>query len=299
MSEFRDQVVDFVRDLQSRIVSALEAFEPQTKFEKVSWERPGGGGGDTRVISGGHIFEKGGVNVSVVHGQLPAKMQEKFKSKTADFFATGVSLVIHPRSPQIPTVHANFRYFEQADRTWFGGGADLTPYAPAPELFIHFHSCFQKACDFYAPDAYAKFKKECDEYFFLPHRGETRGIGGVFFDYLEGDRDKTFEFIKKSGETFIEAYIPIVEKTKDLKFSERQKKYQLLRRGRYVEFNLIYDRGTLFGLETKGNAESILMSLPPEVHFDFHAELETNNEERQLMGWLKKPVEWAGAQTTI
>lgn len=292
MSFSREDVVRFIQELQNRICLSLEHFEPEARFKRDSWDRPGGGGGDTRVISGGKVFEKGGVNTSVVYGELPEVMMKRLNTDESQFFATGVSLVIHPHNPQVPTVHANFRYFQQQKRAWFGGGADLTPYVPDRDLFVHFHQCFKKACDAYAPDAYAQFKQECDDYFYLPHREEHRGIGGIFFDYLENDPEKTFEFVQRAGAAFIEAYMPIVEKTKDRRFTERQKKFQLLRRGRYVEFNLVYDRGTKFGLETKGNTESILMSLPAEVHFEYKPDLETNDEEKEMMSYFRKPADW-------
>lgn len=285
-------MVVFVQELQNRICIALEGLEHSARFKRSAWERPGGGGGDTRVISGGKVFEKGGVNTSVVHGKLNERMLKKLNSTTDKFFATGISLVVHPRSPKLPTVHANFRYFEQKDRAWFGGGADLTPYVPVEDDARHFHECFARACSTYSEDAYARFKKECDDYFYLPHREEHRGIGGIFFDYLTEEPEKTFDFVKSAGNAFLEAYLPIVEKHKDEDFTEREKKFQLLRRGRYVEFNLIYDRGTLFGLETKGNPESILMSLPPEVHFEYKPSFEETEDERKLMSWFRKPINW-------
>lgn len=288
----KERMVDYVGSLQSTIIKALEAEEPSAKFVHKRWQRPGGGGGDTQVLCGGDVFEKAGVNTSTVYGELTSKMQERFKSSTADFFATGLSLVIHPRSPQVPTVHANFRYFEQADRAWFGGGADLTPYVPYEEDATHFHQVLKKACGVRGPQAYSQFKAECDDYFYLKHREEHRGVGGVFFDYLSENLEDTFKFVQFVGDSFVEAYLPIVQRRKDLAFSERQKKFQLLWRGRYVEFNLVYDRGTLFGLETKGNIESILMSLPPEVNFDYSPDLEQTSEEKKLMSWVRNPKSW-------
>jgi coproporphyrinogen III oxidase len=287
-----EAMFDFVRDLQGKICTALEQVDGGGKFQEINWKRPGGGGGWSRVLEGGGVFEKAGVNVARVEGELPALMREKFGSKSADFFATGVSLVLHPRSPQVPTVHANYRYFEQPDRFWYGGGADLTPYTVDEKSFRHFHQAHQEACQHLSPTAYAEMKKACDEYFHLSHRGESRGIGGIFFDYLSDQPEKTFEFVQKVGAAFIDAYVPIVEQSKDRPFTERQKKFQLLRRGRYVEFNLLFDRGTLFGIQTKGNTESILMSLPPQVHFDFYASLEETDEEKQLMSWLRQPRDW-------
>lgn len=290
--KLKDRMVEFTEDLQTRICSSLENFESSARFKSENWQRPGGGGGHTRVISGGEVFEKGGVNTSVVYGDLPEVMMKKFGSKSSKFFATGISLVIHPVSPQVPTVHANFRYFEQEDRAWFGGGADLTPYVPNEELAKHFHLELQKACNSFSESAYLDYKKQCDEYFYLPHRKEHRGIGGIFFDYLSDDLENTFKFVQRAGDSFISAYMPVVEKTCQLEYTERQKKFQLLRRGRYVEFNLVYDRGTKFGLETGGNSESILMSLPAVVHFEYKPELETNEDEKKLMNWIRNPKDW-------
>lgn len=293
VSPLAEKMESFVRALQNQICEALEAVDGSGKFQKVNWQRPGGGGGESRILNNGKVFEKAGVNVSAVHGDLPTSILEKMKTKESAFFATGISLVLHPHSPQIPTVHANYRYFEQPSRSWFGGGADLTPYVMSPEDFKHFHSVNQKACMAYKPEAYAQFKKACDEYFFVTHRGETRGVGGIFFDYLEDEKDKSFEFVQRAGNSFVESYLPIVERNKNKSFTDRQKKFQLLRRGRYVEFNLVYDRGTLFGLQTKGNIESILMSLPSVVNFDFMADLETNADEKELMSILRSPRDWA------
>lgn len=288
----KDRVVTFVESLQENICSELEALEAGAKFLEKSWERPGGGGGRSRVLERGKIFEKAGVNTSVVHGELPQSMQERLGSKTSEFFATGISLVIHPLNPHVPTVHANYRYFEQSDRAWFGGGADLTPTVLYEEDAMHFHRIHQKACEDFKPGAYDDFKKKCDEYFYLKHREEHRGVGGIFFDYLSDNLEDVFEFVQNSGRAFTEAYVPIVQRRQSKKYSERQKKFQLLRRGRYVEFNLVYDRGTLFGLETKGNIESILMSLPPQVHFDFRPDLESNEEERSLMKVIRQARSW-------
>lgn len=288
----KDRMVAWVQDLQNRIVSALESFEPSIKFQKNIWQRPGGGGGDTRIIQGGKIFEKGGVNTSVVFGKLPQAMVEKLQAQESDFFATGISLVLHPVSPLIPTIHMNYRYFEQPDRHWFGGGTDLTPYVWDEPGFKDFHSVLKQACDAHSHDYYSRFKEECDRYFYLPHREETRGVGGIFFDYLKEDREKTFQFVQACGESFLSAYSPFVERGCTKVWTERQKKFQLLRRGRYVEFNLIYDRGTLFGLQTKGNIESILMSLPPIVHFDYQAEMEFTEDERKLMTVFRQPRAW-------
>ncbi len=288
----KDRMVKWVQELQDQIVAGLESFEDKSRFQKEEWTRPGGGGGDSRVLQGGDVFEKAGVNTSVVHGDLPPLMMDRLGTKNPHFFATGISLVLHPRSPRIPTVHMNYRYFEQPDRHWFGGGADLTPYVFSEVDFRHFHQTLKKACDKTNADLYLKYKKECDEYFKISHREETRGIGGIFFDYLKEDAEKTFEFVQNCGNSFLEAYSPIVKRNLNEEFSERQKMFQLWRRGRYVEFNLVYDRGTLFGLQTKGNIESILMSLPPEVRFDYKPNLESNDEEKILMSCFRNPREW-------
>jgi coproporphyrinogen III oxidase len=289
----KDRMVRYIQSLQNEIVTGLEKFERSIKFQKIDWKRGSdGGGGDTRVISGGEVFEKGGVNTSVVHGDLPQVLVDKLGSKSKTFFATGLSLVLHPRSPQIPTIHANFRYFEQPDRAWFGGGLDLTPYTVSEEDFKHFHRTLKKSCDGFSSDAYAQYKKECDTYFHIVHRKETRGIGGIFFDYLEKDLERTFEFVQNCGNSFLDSYSPIVARNLKKTFTDRQKKFQLLRRGRYVEFNLVYDRGTLFGLQTSGNTESILMSLPPEVHFDFASPMNVTDEEKKLTSWFQNPRDW-------
>jgi coproporphyrinogen III oxidase len=293
----RDRMAAYVWDLQDRICSALEAADGEGEFHEDKWERAGGGGGRTRVMSGGRVFEKAGVASSTVHGELPEKMREKMNVTHAKFFATGVSLVLHPHSPRIPTVHANFRYFEgESGDAWFGGGADLTPYVADEDDARHFHRTLKSAADPHGEDLYPRFKKWCDEYFFIRHRGETRGLGGVFYDYLRGTPDeleRLFDYQCSMGDAFLPAYLPIVERHKDEAFTDREKKFQLLRRGRYVEFNLVYDRGTIFGLETGGRIESILMSLPAVVNFDYMPDMESNESERTLMSWLREPREWA------
>lgn len=268
----------FVEMLQADICTALEGFEPEVRFRKDRWERAGGGGGLTRVMEGGAVFEKAGVNTSAVQGTLPERMAKVFDVSTMPFFATGLSLVIHPRSPFVPTVHANFRYFalgedqHTPDDQWFGGGADLTPYYPYLEDTQHFHRVWKTVCDEHAGVAdYAAFKQHCDAYFYLPHRNETRGVGGIFYDYLRADPEATLAFSQQAGHAFLEAYLPLVERRKDQAYGERERRYQTLRRGRYAEFNLLFDRGTRFGIETEGRTESILMSLPPLVrwHYDW------------------------------
>jgi coproporphyrinogen III oxidase len=260
----RGRVAGFLRGLQDKITAELEAADG-SRFREDPWDRPGGGGGRTRVLAGGSIFEKAGVNFSEVHGDLGDEASRVLPGEGRAFYATGISLVLHPLSPMVPTVHANFRYFERGKRAWFGGGSDLTPYYLHDEDARHFHSVWKAACDRHDPAYYPRFKRWCDEYFFLPHRGEARGVGGIFFDHLEGDMERLFGFFQDAGKSFLDAYLPILESRRGEPWGEVERQFQLARRGRYVEFNLLYDRGTLFGLKSGGNAEAILMSLPPEV----------------------------------
>src|SRR5215471_6297574 len=248
--------------VQDRICQALEGLDPGVRFREDSWERPGGGGGRSRVIEDGALFEKAGVNFSDVHGELSDEMARSMPGEGRAFRATGVSLVLHPRSPMIPTVHANLRCFSRPGAGWFGGGTDLTPVYPWREDAIHFHRTLKEVCDRHDTTYYPRFKKQCDEYFYLPHRGETRGVGGIFFDYVQGDLEALFAFVRDVGDAFLPAYLPIVERRRGLPYGEREREFQQMRRGRYVEVNLIYDRGTVFGLKTGGRIESILMSLP-------------------------------------
>lgn len=288
----------FVEALQAELCSALEAFEPAVRFREDRWERTGGGGGLTRVMEGGTVFEKAGVNTSAVHGALPDQMAKAFGVSTKPFFATGLSLVIHPRSPFVPTVHANFRYFALGedryipDDQWFGGGADLTPYYPYLEDAQHFHRLWKMVCDQH-PDVadYAAFKQHCDTYFNLPHRNETRGVGGIFYDYLRDDPEASFAFSQQAGHAFLDAYLPIVARRKDQPYGERERQYQTLRRGRYAEFNLLFDRGTRFGIETAGRTESILMSLPPVVRWHYDWQPEPDSPEARAV-WFFHPHNW-------
>jgi coproporphyrinogen III oxidase len=289
---WRERTEAYFRELQERICRGLEEADG-TAFREDLWSRDGGGGGRTRVLENGKLFEKAGVNFSSVSGNLPAEFAEKIPRGTGTaFFATGVSLVLHPHSPMVPTTHANFRYLEKGDAAWFGGGMDLTPYYPYAEDATHFHKTIKSACDRHDVDFYPRFKKWCDEYFFLKHRGETRGIGGIFFDYLEGEREKNFAFVSDVAGVFLEAYVPIVQRRKIETFGERQRQFQLYRRGRYVEFNLLYDRGTIFGLETRGRTESILMSLPPLVRWVYDYKPEPGSPEERNMEFFK-PRDWA------
>ena len=298
----KDQFYTYIQNLQNQITQALEKVDGKATFKEDRWERPEGGGGQSRVIENGAVFEKGGVNISAVHGPLPESMQAYFKVGEVDFFACGLSLVLHPKNPMTPTVHANWRYFEMYAKDgslidqWFGGGQDLTPYYLFEEDALHFHQQCKKACDLHHVDFYKKFKNQCDRYFYNEHREEARGIGGLFFDYLKANDDFSiqdrYNFVTEVGNVFLDAYLPIVSKRKDLSYTEAQRDWQELRRGRYVEFNLIHDKGTLFGLKTKGRIESILMSLPPHVQWKYNYEPEPGSQEAQLLAVLKNPKEW-------
>jgi len=303
MGSIKDNFIRYIHQLQDTICLRLEEIDDGAVFAEDKWQREGGGGGVSRIIEGGDVFEKGGVNTSVVHGELPELMQKKLNVEQSRFFACGISLVIHPQNPMVPTVHANFRLFKMYDREskpvdlWFGGGADLTPYYIWDEDAIHFHETLKKACDPYGAELYAKFKLECDKYFFNTHRNEPRGIGGIFFDYLRGDENHSAEewmdFVKSCGDSFLEAYIPIVQRRMHEPWNEQNREWQELRRGRYVEFNLIHDRGTLFGLKTNARVESLLMSLPPRVRWNYNHTPAKESPEAALIealhykNWIK------------
>jgi coproporphyrinogen III oxidase len=289
---WREKTEAYFKRLQDRITRAVEEIDG-TAFREDDWTREGGGGGRTRVLEGGRIFEKAGVNFSSVHGNLPEQFAAKIPlGSGTEFFATGVSLVFHPRSPMVPAVHANFRYLEKGDAQWFGGGTDLTPYYPYAEDAAHFHRTIRQACDRHDREFYSRFKQWCDEYFTLKHRAEMRGVGGIFFDYLQGDREKHFAFVQDAGDVFLDAYLPIVKRRINEPYGEHERQYQLYRRGRYVEFNLLYDRGTIFGLETRGRTESILMSLPPLVRWVYNFKPEPGSREEQAAEFYK-PRDWA------
>jgi coproporphyrinogen III oxidase len=293
ITPFAQHVREYFEVLQGTICSSLEEVDGRARFAGDSWERPEGGGGLTRVLEEGEVFEKAGVNTSTVFGIIPEKLARTMNVPPVRFCATGISLVIHPRSPMVPTVHANYRYFEQANGdSWFGGGTDLTPYYIYEEDIIHFHTTLQRACDAHDAEFYKRFKTWCDEYFFIKHRGESRGVGGIFFDYLRGDREKHFLFVQSAGNAFLEAYLPIVKRRKDLPWGERERHWQLVRRGRYVEFNLVYDRGTTFGLETQGRIESVLMSLPPLVQWRYNNVPNPGTREALLIDLLTHPKNW-------
>jgi coproporphyrinogen III oxidase len=302
MNSIKEDFVTYIRDLQNRICDVLEKEDGGTKFVEESWERTEGGGGITRVIENGNIFEKGGVNTSTVHGIMTSAIKNQLHVEGERFFACGISLVIHPFNPMVPTVHANFRYFELYDQDtvvdcWFGGGADLTPYYLWEEDVVHFHQSFKTACDSFDTNRYPKYKKQCDEYFNNIHRGnERRGVGGIFYDYErptdQQPASRWLDFTKANGDGFVKAYLPIVKKRKTLAFGEEEKRWQQIRRGRYVEFNLIHDRGTLFGLKSNGRTESILMSLPPTARFDYHDLPAAGSREEKLIHILKNPKDW-------
>jgi coproporphyrinogen III oxidase len=288
------EAAQFFQKLQLIISTQLEAIDTSARFLTELWPREAGGGGRTQVLMNGMVFEKAGVNFSDVHGELTPEFASQIPGEGREFTATGISIVIHPRSPLVPTVHANFRYLTKGPKRWFGGAADLTPYYAYREDVIHFHGVWKDVCHRHAPIAdYPRFKKWCDDYFFLAHRNEPRGVGGIFFDYLEGDWKKTFAFVRDCGNAFLRAYGPIVERRKDELYTGRERAFQEFRRGRYVEFNLLYDRGTVFGLKTGGRVESILMSLPPVVRwgYDFHPE--PSSREAELYNEYLKPRDWA------
>ena len=286
-----EEAAGFFKGLQNRIVNELEAVDG-ARFHEDLWERPGGGGGRTRVLQEGNVFEKAGVNFSLVFGRMNPEFSKQVPGDGDDFKATGVSLVLHPRNPKIPTVHANFRFLEKGEKSWFGGGGDLTPFYPYTRDVVEFHKVWKAVCDRHPTVAdHARMKKWCDEYFFLPHRQEARGVGGIFFDYLEATRP-AWEFVRGAGDSFVPAYVPILKRRKDETYTEEEKEFQEYRRGRYVEFNLIYDRGTIFGLKTGGRTESILMSLPAKTRWWYDHKAATGSPEAALLEYLK-PRDWA------
>jgi coproporphyrinogen III oxidase len=299
-AEHRRRVEKGVTEIQRAICAGLEALEREAggtaQFDADVWEREGGGGGTTRVLQGGALIEKGGVNVSAVHGALSENFAKELPGSGTDFYACGVSLVIHPRNPYVPTVHANFRYIEHGERRWFGGGADLTPYYVFAEDEEHFHGVWKALCEAHEGIGdHPRFRDWCDRYFFLPHRGERRGVGGIFFDDLRVDEsvaghvDRLLAFVLDGGHRFLDAYAPIVRKRMHTAWSDRERQWQKLRRGRYVEFNLLYDRGTTFGLRTGGRTESILMSLPPDVRWAYAEEPAPGTPEAALLDRVRRP----------
>ncbi len=298
----KNRFYKYIEGLQDTITNGLEEIDGLAKFNEDPWKRPEGGGGRTRVIENGNVFEKGGVNISAVHGALPKSMQTYFGVEEVDFFACGLSLVLHPKNPMVPTVHANWRYFEMYDKKgeivdqWFGGGQDLTPYYLFEEDAKHFHRICKESCDRHNAEFYDSYKSRCDSYFWNTHRNEARGIGGLFFDYCKATEAMHMEdwylFVTDVADHFLDAYIPIVTKRKDLPYRPEQREWQEIRRGRYVEFNLVHDKGTLFGLRTNGRIESILMSLPPHVQWRYDHSPNPGSEEERLIAILKKPRSW-------
>ena len=296
-----EQVKKYLVQLQESICSDLESLDGRAIFEIDRWTKEdGSGSGITSVICDGNVFEKGGVNFSIVHGNKMPKSASTLRPELEGrkYTALGVSLVLHPENPYIPTTHSNVRFFvaEEPGKEpiwWFGGGFDLTPFYGFDEDAVHWHKTAKKACLPFGEKVYSKYKKWCDDYFYLEHRDEQRGIGGLFFDDLnEGGFDRCFEFMKSVGDHFSEAYLPIVIKRKDTPYGKKERNFQLYRRGRYVEFNLIYDRGTLFGLQSGGRTESILMSMPPEVKWSYQFQVEKDSEEGKLYNHYLKPKEW-------
>ena len=296
-----EQVKKYLVQLQESICSDLESLDGRAIFEKDHWTKEdGNGSGITSVISNGNVFEKGGVNFSIVQGDKMPKSASAIRPELEGrkYTALGVSLVLHPENPYIPTAHSNVRFFvaEEPGKEpiwWFGGGFDLTPFYGFDEDAVHWHKTAKKACLPFGKKVYSKYKNWCDDYFYLEHRDEQRGIGGLFFDDLnEGGFDSCFEFMKSVGDHFSEAYLPIVIKRKDTPYGKKERNFQLYRRGRYVEFNLIYDRGTLFGLQSGGRTESILMSMPPEVKWSYQFQVEKDSEEEKLYNHYLKPKEW-------
>ncbi len=303
MSEFKASVASvrtYLTDLQNTICAAIEAADGQARFKADPWQREEGGGGETRILRDGAVFEQAGIGFSHVFGKKLPPSASKARPELAGrgFEAMGVSLVFHPNNPHVPTTHANIRLFaaEKAGGEpvwWFGGGFDLTPYYPYDDDAKHWHQCASDACAPFGEQVYSRYKRWCDEYFFLPHRNETRGIGGLFFDDLhEWGFERCFEFMQSVGNQFLQAYLPIVERRKDTAYGERERAFQLYRRGRYVEFNLVYDRGTLFGLQSGGRAESILMSLPPNVRWEYGYQPEPGSPEARLSEHYLKPRDW-------
>jgi coproporphyrinogen III oxidase len=306
-----DRAAAHFLDLQDRITRRLEAVDGG-RFREDAWTRPTGGGGRTRVLEGGAVFEKAGVAFSDVHGRLRPEMARALPGEGEEFRATGVSLIFHPQSPRVPTVHANVRHIRRGDRSWFGGGTDLTPHYVVPEDAVAFHRTLQARCDRHDPSFYPRFKRWCDDYFFLAHRNEPRGVGGIFFDYVgagaeatagqpapvppsprEADAEAMLAFVRDVGDAILEAYLPIVERRRGEPWGERERRWQLVRRGRYVEFNLLYDRGTVFGLRTDGRVESILMSMPPEVRWEYGFVPEPGSPEAASLEAICARRDWA------
>ncbi|MEL7003438.1 MAG: oxygen-dependent coproporphyrinogen oxidase [Bacteroidota bacterium] len=293
----KEEITQWFQSLQNDICNALEEEDGSGHFEQDAWERPGGGGGRSRVITEGSVIEKGGVNFSAVYGPTPDTILKALKLDKADFYATGVSIVIHPISPMVPIIHMNVRYFEMTDGTWwFGGGIDLTPHYIKKEDAKYFHQQLKQACDVHDNSYYPKFKEWADDYFYLKHRKETRGVGGIFYDRLnEKDgksKNELFEFTQQIGNSFAPIYTHFMNKNKTLAYGENELVWQRVRRGRYVEFNLVWDKGTKFGLDTDGRTESILMSLPPQANWVYNFQPVKGSKEHMTQELLKKGINW-------
>lgn len=295
---FKDEVALAYQEIQDSICEGLAQADGKAKFEEELWQRDGGGGGRTRVMQNGNVIEKGGVNFSAVHGKLPESVKKAFKVDTDDFFATGVSIVMHPENPFVPIIHMNIRYFEMDEQTrWFGGGIDLTPHYVIPTDARFFHHRLKQSCDQFDASFYPKFKAIADDYFFIKHREETRGVGGIFYDRLKPentglDFSQILEFSKAVGNTFLPVYTELIDRNRDQEYTEEHKEWQYLRRSRYAEFNLVYDAGTKFGLETNGRIESILMSLPPLAKWNYNPQILAESEEEKTQSFLKKGINW-------
>lgn len=294
----KDKVVEAYQKIQDEICQALASADGGGQFEEEIWTREGGGGGRTRIFQNGNVIEKGGVNFSAVYGKLPEAVKKAFKVENDEFFATGVSIVIHPSNPFVPIIHMNIRYFEMDEQTrWFGGGIDLTPHYVIDEDVRFFHQLLKQTCDEFDASFYPKFKKQADDYFFIKHRNEMRGVGGIFYDRLKPentglDWDQLFNFSLGVGNSFIPAYTELIERNRNTEFTAAQQEWQYVRRSRYAEFNLVYDSGTKFGLETNGRIESILMSLPPMAKWIYNHQTTENSPEAATLTKLIKGIDW-------
>ncbi len=294
----KTQITEWFKELQNEICLSLEVADGGSTFIEDKWERPGGGGGRSRVLTGGSVIEKGGVNFSAVYGKTPEKILEALGLQQADFYATGVSIVIHPSNPMVPIIHMNVRYFEMSNGAcWFGGGIDLTPHYVDKADAVYFHRQLKATCDQFDPGYYPAFKAWADDYFYIRHRQETRGIGGIFFDRLKEENgismDDRWKFVQAVGKTFAPVYTHFMYKNRHMMFGEKEKNWQMVRRGRYVEFNLVLDKGTKFGLDTDGRTESILMSLPPLAGWEYNYQPIPGSAEHQTTEMLKKGINWA------
>jgi coproporphyrinogen III oxidase len=287
------QLVPFLQGLQERLCTALERLDGVARFGRDAWQRAGGGGGITRVLQEGAVLEKAGVSFSNVHGELPEAFARRLGGEGRAFAATGLSLVLHPLSPMVPVTHANFRFIVQGEKAWFGGGSDLTPYYLFDEDAHHFHRTWREVCDRHDLALYPRLKERCDRYFFLPHRGEARGVGGIFFDDVSGDLPRALALVVDCAEAFLPGWLPLAERRRGAPYGEAERTWQEIRRGRYVEFNLLHDRGTVFGLETGGRTESILMSLPPRVRWVYDHQPAPGSAEARLVEVLRRPRAWA------